>query len=149
MTTKLAAARIATGSGVTVHLADGRDPARLSGLLEGDRGGTVFYPHPEPLGNRRSWLAHVLVPEGELCLDQGACQALMYRGASLLLVGVTAVKGEFDANQAVLLRDPDGQELGRGLCLLNSNQVRQALVGTSSEASPVVVHRDALVLQDR
>jgi glutamate 5-kinase len=149
MTTKLAAARIATGSGVTVHLADGRDPARLSGLLEGDRGGTVFHPHPEPLGNRRSWLAHVLVPEGELCLDQGACQALMYRGASLLLVGVTAVKGEFDANQAVLLRDPDGQELGRGLCLLNSNQVRQALVGTSSEASPVVVHRDALVLQDR
>ena len=149
MTTKLAAARIATGSGVTVHLADGRDPARLSGLLEGDRGGTVFHPHPEPLGNRRSWLAHVLVPEGELCLDQGACQALMYRGASLLLVGVTAVKGEFDANQAVLLRDPDGQELGRGLCLLNSNQVRQALVGTSAEASPVVVHRDALVLQDR
>jgi hypothetical protein len=27
--------------------------------------------------------------------------------------------------------------------------VRQALVGTSAEASPVVVHRDALVLQDR
>ena len=39
MTTKLAAARIATASGVTVHLADGRDPARLVGLLEGDRGG--------------------------------------------------------------------------------------------------------------
>jgi glutamate 5-kinase len=46
MTTKLAAARIATASGVTVHLADGRDPARLAGLLEGDRGGTVFHPHP-------------------------------------------------------------------------------------------------------
>jgi glutamate 5-kinase len=39
--------------------------------------------------------------------------------------------------------------LGRGLCLLNSNQVRQALVGTTADASPVVVHRDALVLQDR
>jgi glutamate 5-kinase len=50
----------------------------------------------------------------------------------------------------VLLRDPDGQELGRGLCSLNSSQVRQALsVVTDAEASPVVVHRDALVLQDR
>jgi glutamate 5-kinase len=73
----------------------------------------------------------------------------LHRGASLLLVGVTAVKGQFEANRPVLLRDPDGQELGRGLCLLNSNQVRQALVGTSAETSPVVVHRDALVLQDR
>jgi glutamate 5-kinase len=67
----------------------------------------------------------------------------------LLLVGVSAVKGEFDANQAVLLRDPDGHELGRGLCTLTSNQVRQALAVTAPEASPVVVHRDALVLQDR
>ncbi|EAQ73623.1 Glutamate 5-kinase, ProB-related [Synechococcus sp. WH 5701] len=49
----------------------------------------------------------------------------------------------------MLLRDPDGQELGRGLCTLNSSQVRQALAVTDGEASPVVVHRDALVLQDR
>jgi glutamate 5-kinase len=74
----------------------------------------------------------------------------LHRGASLLLVGVTAVKGQFEANRPVLLRDPDGQELGRGLCTLNSSQVRQALsVVTDAEASPVVVHRDALVLQDR
>ncbi len=33
MTTKLAAARIATASGITVQLADGRDPARLEALL--------------------------------------------------------------------------------------------------------------------
>ena len=84
MTTKLAAARIATASGITVHLADGRDPSRLEDLLQGGRGGTVFHPSREPLGNRRSWLAHVLKPEGELHLDAGACQALRDRGASLL-----------------------------------------------------------------
>jgi glutamate 5-kinase len=32
---------------------------------------------------------------------------------------------------------------------LNSSQVRQALAVTDAKASPVVVHRDALVLQDR
>ena len=90
-------------------------------------GGTVFHPHPEPLGNRRSWLAHVLRPEGELQLDAGACAALQHRGASLLLVGVTAVRGEFAANQPVQLLDPDGEDLGRGLCSMDSDQLRAAM----------------------
>lgn len=150
MTTKLAAARIATASGITVQLADGRDPARLEALLQGERGGTVFHPHPEPLGNRRSWLAHVLRPEGELQLDAGACDALKHRGASLLLVGVTAVRGEFAANQPVQLLDPDGEDLGRGLCSMDSDQLRAAMNDPSpGESSPVVVHRDGLVLRSR
>ena len=150
MTTKLAAARIATASGITVQLADGRDPARLEALLQGERGGTVFHPHPEPLGNRRSWLAHVLRPEGELQLDAGACAALQHRGASLLLVGVTAVRGDFAANQPVQLLDPDGEDLGRGLCSMDSDQLRAAMnEPPPGESSPVVVHRDGLVLRSR
>ena len=150
MTTKLAAARIATASGITVQLADGRNPSRLEALLQGERGGTVFHPHPEPLGNRRSWLAHVLRPEGELQLDAGACDALKHRGASLLLVGVTAVRGHFAANQPVQLLDPNGVDLGRGLCSMDSDQLRAAMNAVSpGEASPVVVHRDVLVLRGR
>ena len=150
MTTKLAAARIATASGITVQLADGRNPSRLEALLQGERGGTVFHPHPEPLGNRRSWLAHVLRPEGELQLDAGACDALKHRGASLLLVGVTAVRGDFAANQPVQLLDPQGQDVGRGLCSMDSDQLRAAMNDPSlGDSSPVVVHRDGLVLRSR
>ena len=150
MTTKLAAARIATASGITVQLADGRNPSRLEALLQGERGGTVFHPHPEPLGNRRSWLAHVLRPEGELQLDAGACDALKHRGASLLLVGVTAVRGDFAANQPVQLLDPQGQDVGRGLCSMDSDQLRAVMNSPSlGESSPVVVHRDGLVLRSR
>jgi glutamate 5-kinase len=150
MTTKLAAARIATASGITVHLADGRDPSRLDQLLRGDRGGTVFHPHPEPLGNRRSWLAHVLQPQGTLRLDPGACEALLERGASLLQVGITAVEGDFGASQAVNLVDPDGRVLGRGLCSLASAALRHGLGAAAEDRySAVVVHRDVLVLSDR
>ena len=150
MTTKLAAARIATASGITVHLADGRDPIRLDALLQGERGGTVFHPHPEPLGNRRSWLAHALQPQGDLTLDAGACDALHQRGASLLMVGIISVQGEFSANQPVRLQGPDGRELGRGLCLLSSAAVQRALDAEPAHgSSPVVVHRDALVLHRR
>ena len=150
MTTKLAAARIATASGITVHLADGRNPERLDGLLSGGRGGTVFHPSNQPLGNRRSWLAHVLQPEGALKLDQGACRALEDKGASLLLVGVQGVDGDFGANQAVRLVGPDGREIGRGLCRQDSDSVRKALEHPAMPGeSPVIVHRDGLVLSER
>ena len=152
MTTKLAAARIATASGITVHLADGRQPGVLEELLDGGRGGTVFHPHPEPLGSRKSWLAHALQPMGNLRLDAGACQALRERGASLLLVGVQAIEGSFGSNQPVTLMDPDGQELARGLSSMSSDDLDRALAAAADQSaenktnSPVVVHRDVLVM---
>ena len=152
MTTKLAAARIATASGITVHLADGRQPGVLEELLDGGRGGTVFHPHPEPLGSRKSWLAHALEPMGNLRLDAGACQALRERGASLLLVGVQAIEGSFGSNQPVTLMDPDGQELARGLSSMSSDDLDRALAAAADQSaenktnSPVVVHRDVMVM---
>ncbi|HGY5552963.1 MAG: glutamate 5-kinase [Prochlorococcus sp.] len=147
MSTKLAAARIATASGITVHLADGRKPQVLDGLLKGVRSGTVFHPHPQPLGNRKSWLAHALKPLGTLQLDQGACDALEHRGASLLLVGIRAVEGSFEANQAVRLVNHEGNELARGLSSFSSKELIDAIeTPISSNRSPVVVHRDVLVL---
>jgi glutamate 5-kinase len=147
MSTKLAAARIATAGGITVHLADGRHPKVLDELLKGGRGGTVFHPHPQPLGNRKSWLAHALKPLGTIHLDAGACDALQHRGASLLMVGVKAVEGNFETNQPVRLLNPNGKELARGLSSLSSDELQQALeTSLSSGNSPVVVHRDVLVL---
>ncbi|HJN36690.1 MAG: glutamate 5-kinase [Prochlorococcus sp.] len=150
MTTKLAAARIATSSGITVHLADGRKAELLEALLCGGRGGTVFHPNPQPIGNRRSWLAHALRPEGSLVIDTGAREALQHRGASLLLVGVKGVEGRFEANQPVRLISSSGQELGQGLSSLSSETLREKLANPApGERSPVVVHRDLLVLSDR
>ena len=150
MTTKLAAARIATASGITVHLGDGRDPEGLRQILRGGRGGTVFHPHPEPLGNRKSWLVHALQPTGSLSIDSGACRAVKQRGASLLLVGITGIEGQFSANQAVRVLDPDGLEIARGLTSIDSEQLSLSMNQSSRPrtigGSPVVIHRDAMVL---
>ena len=142
MTTKLAAARIATSSGIRVRLADGRDPAVLDALLAGEAMGTVFQPAATPLPDRKRWLAHALLPKGSLRLDAGAERALVERGASLLAVGITAVEGEFAAREAVRLLGADGRELGRGLALLASEALRQVM-GREGVAA---VHRDQLVL---
>ncbi len=147
MSTKLDAARIATTSGIEVHLADGRDPKTLKDLLNGCRGGTVFHANPKPIGNRKSWLAHALRPVGAIQLDQGACNALNHRGASLLLVGVKKVVGQFEANEPVKILTPEGEELARGLSSFSSQGLKTALESiTSSGASPIVIHRDVLVL---
>lgn len=151
MATKLAAARIATDSGITVHLGDGRTSEALQEILRGGRGGTVFHPHPQPLGDRKGWLAHALQPTGTLRIDSGASKALLNKGASLLLVGITDVDGQFDANQAVLLINDKGQEVARGLTTMSSEKLSDLMSQQSSKehttgGSPVAVHRDAMVL---
>ena len=145
--TKLEAARIATQRGIKVHLADGRDPTLLAEILKGSRGGTVFHPNPEPIGNTKSWLANALKPVGSIKLDEGACNAIQTKGASLLMVGITKVDGDFSANHPVKIINQYNKEIGRGISLFSSEKIRKELECIlSSLKSPVVIHRDALVL---
>jgi glutamate 5-kinase len=142
MTTKLAAARIATSSGIRVRLADGRDPAVLDALLAGERVGTVFQASTTPLPDRKRWLAHALLPRGSVRLDPGAERALVRHGASLLAVGVQGVDGDFGPREAVRLLSSDGRELGRGLATLGSEELRRLM----GQAGVEVVHRDQMAL---
>ena len=125
--TKLDSARIATASGITVHLADGRNPNVLKELLKGSRGGTVFHPHPKPLKNKKSWLVHALKPLGTIHLDNGASEAIQNKGASLLLVGLKKVEGNFSANQPVKILNNNSKEIGRGISSLSSDFLKNAL----------------------
>jgi glutamate 5-kinase len=153
MTTKLAAARIATSSGIRVRLADGRDPAVLEALLAGAALGTVFHPSPSPLPDRKGWLAHALLPKGTLHIDAGAEHALLTQGASLLAVGIQTVEGRFGRREPVRVLASDGRELGRGLCTFSSDELER-IIGLSSQAvrerlgvaAEAVIHRDVLVL---
>jgi glutamate 5-kinase len=144
MTTKLAAARIATSGGIPVRLADGRDPAVLDRLLAGEAVGTLFRPSESPLPERKGWLAHALLPKGSLSVDAGAERALLERGASLLAVGIQRVEGDFGRQEPVRVMGADGRELGRGLSALASDELRSLLA--RSGATATVVHRDHFVL---
>jgi glutamate 5-kinase len=143
MTTKLAAARIATASGIAVRLADGRDPKVLRELLGGVSHGTLFMPSPSPIPDRKGWLAHALVPKGRLSIDKGAETALLCQGASLLCVGVRRVDGKFEPQEPVVILAEDGRELARGLSSQGSAAVG---CGAGQRDSGVAVHRDQLVI---
>jgi len=145
--TKLIAAKIATESGIKVQLADGREPETLGELLDGKKKGTVFHPHPNPIGNRKSWLSHAIKPVGEIHLDDGASEAIKNNGASILLVGVKKVFGNFISNQPVKVINSKGEEIAKGICSMSSDAIKMGIkTKPSTTGSPLVIHRDVLVL---
>lgn len=139
MASKLAAARMATWSGVTTVIAPAREQHPLQRAVEpGVVFGTTFLPRPERLSARKAWIAFAVASQGHLHLNQGALQALVHHGRSLLRVGVTRFDGDFADGDAVEILGPEGDVVAKGLVRVDAHQW--------NEGDDVVVHRDDLVL---
>lgn len=154
MVTKISAARIATAAGVRTVITEGKYPRNIEKILQGESIGTHFEPNREPTSARKRWIAYGLVPSGKLYLDAGAVRAISTGGKSLLAAGISAIEGDFDTQEAVLLSDRDGNEIARGLVNYNSVEL-QKIQGSHSgeireilgyEGAETVIHRDNLVL---
>ncbi len=152
MASKLVAARIATQSGCQVVLASGKTDRPLGALLAGARS-TLFRAFSTPRSAKKHWLAASLKPLGRLTVDEGAVRALR-RGSSLLPAGVTAVDGDFERGDAVLVETAAGQAVAKGLVAYDAADAR-AIMGRHSEAIEALlgyrgrdemIHRDDLVL---
>ncbi len=152
MVTKLAAARIAVAAGCRMVIADGRGLHPLAAIDDGARA-TWFLSHVEPLTARKRYIAGSLNPTGSLTLDNGAQRALE-GGKSLLPAGVTAVEGEFRRGDAVIVRAPDGAEIGRGLSAYPAADARRIIGHKSREIEAILgyrgreelIHRDDMAL---
>ncbi len=154
MKTKLSAASMAARSGACTVIAGGREPRILARLHSGEAVGTLLLPEHEPVAARKQWLAGQLRPRGELVIDDGAEQVLRHSGRSLLPVGVTAVKGNFDRGEVVVCVNQYGREIARGLVNYDSREARQLLRQPSSRIGELLgyvgdeemIHRDNLVM---
>ena len=147
ITTKLLAAEIATNGGIMVQLADGRNENNLQKIFDEKKIGTIFYPLDKPVRNKKSWLAHAIQTVGEINLDEGACKAVLNNGASILLVGIIKVKGDFASNQPIRILNKDNIEIAKGITSLSSDFLKNNLKNNADKSpSVVVVHRDVLAL---
>ena len=151
MATKLAAARMAAGAGCATLITLGRRAAPLAAVEHGARA-TLFAAAETPSAAYKAWIAGSLTPQGVLVVDPGAAAALR-RGKSLLAAGVRAVEGRFDKGDAVVVRDAEGRELGRGLTRYDAADAQKILgLRTTAiaavlgyEAGPLI-HADDLAL---
>jgi len=152
MTTKVQAAKIAVAAGCHMCVAPGREPHPLRRVESGGRC-TWFLSAGSPVAARKQWIAGTLKPAGELVVDTGAAQALR-QGRSLLPAGVLRVSGRFDRGDTVVVRDPDGREVARGLSAYASTDAELLCGRRSSELEGLlgyrgrdeIIHRDDLVL---
>lgn len=152
MITKLQAARLATAGGIPVVIASSAKERVLLRLLEGEELGTYFVPETGRLQARKRWIAFHLQPVGIVRVDDGAKEALLYRGKSLLPRGVVGVEGEFEHGDPVSVRSLDGQEFARGLVNYSAAELRLIAGHKTSEIEAIlgykgyeeVIHRDNL-----
>src|SRR5665811_2103765 len=113
MLTKIEAAKIATSAGTHMIIASGHVAHPLQAIA-GGAACTWFLTPANPVTARKKWIAGSLEPRGALVIDAGAVKALR-SGKSLLPAGVIKVEGSFGRGDSVLVRGPDGAEIGRGL----------------------------------
>ncbi|CAB3649230.1 glutamate 5-kinase [Achromobacter mucicolens] len=154
MLTKVLAAKRAAHSGAHTVIASGRERNVLTRLAQGECIGSELQAVVPVWSARKQWLADHLRLRGRVVLDDGAVQALLREGKSLLPIGVTDVEGEFGRGDVVACVDSQGHECARGLINYSSADTRRILRQPSSQIArilgsmtePELMHRDNLVV---
>ena len=152
MTTKIEAANIATKSGCAAFIGSGEKPQELGKIVNGQAEGTFFAPCGLELNERKKWLAFFPSPKGSLRIDEGACEAILLNGGSLLARGLNEVSGDFGKAEVVEIVNPSGKTIARGITRFSKEELLLIQGKTNSEVldafqgrnRPEVVHRDHL-----
>jgi glutamate 5-kinase len=154
MVTKLKAAKLATGSGIDVVIANGHAPDVLPRLAAGESLGTLFPATADRMESRKRWIRAAVAPRGHLVVDAGAARALVEEGKSLLPAGVVACEGSFRPADLVEIVTVEGRRLAVGVTRYSDIDVQRIRGRRSDRILPLlgysygdeVVHRDDLVL---
>jgi glutamate 5-kinase len=154
MLSKIRAARKLTTAGIPMVIANGTRSDILKKLFAGKDYGTFFVPKNEKLASRKCWIAFNLKPQGALIIDDGAVQAILKRGKSLLPSGITVVDGDFSVGAAVACMNGERETLGIGLVNYSASDI-QRIKGLKTnriknrlgyKPFDEVIHRDNLAI---
>ncbi len=153
MRSKVVAAEMASAAGIPSTIASGVRPGALAAALLGDPAeGTHFAAREARYSSFKLWLKYAKPAHGTLVVDGGAARALRDGGTSLLPVGITEVRGSFDAGDAVNVAE-GAVVIGKGIVNYTAQELRQVAGKRSAEVQEILprateeaVHRDYFVL---
>ncbi len=150
MQSKLAAARIASWSGITAVISAAANDNAVQSAVNGEEVGTRFLPHDRELSARKLWIAFAAEVEGTVTVDAGAEEAMTTRGTSLLPVGVTEVNGTFEVGATIEIVNSRGELIARGMTAMSSDDIASTKGKRTADLGDLevkeVVHRDDLVV---
>ena len=136
MGTKVEAALKAARKGIPVIVAGGREKNVLLRISNGERVGTLFMPRKR-LKAKGYRILYLMRPKGRVFIDQGAEEAVVKMGKSLLSKGVKRVEGRFEKGDAVEVYSLKGELIGKGIVRCNSEEAKR---------EKLFIHRDDFVL---
>lgn len=154
MYSKLIAAKQATTHGIPVVIMNGKKKGLLKLIIEGKPAGTFFMAKEEKLSSKKGWIAYGVKAKGMIILDDGAVNALVKMGRSLLPSGIVNIEGHFNVGDAISCIDRKGHEIAKGLTNYSSKDLNQIKGKKTAEIEKIlgykysdeVLHRDNLVL---
>jgi glutamate 5-kinase len=155
ISSKIAAASMATAAGVTCVIASGATDGVVGAVASGHHVGTRFAASARREPAFKLWLRYAKPTLGRIRIDDGAVQALRRQGTSLLPVGVRDVDGHFGIGDAIEVDGPDGRCVGKGISGYAADDLRLVAGRKTDEihamlpgAGTEVIHRDQFVLYD-
>ncbi len=154
MKTKVEAAKKAAHYGAATIIANGFTPGILGKILSGAEVGTLILPRVDKLTSRKHWIAFSSRLTGRVTVDDGAKDALLEGGKSLLPTGIKGVDGDFEAGEVVCCIDSLGREFARGVSNYSFAEIDKIKGSKSARIEELlgykvydeVIHRDNLVV---
>ena len=154
MLSKVRAAAKVTNAGIPMVISNGRETDILKTIMSGEKIGTFFVPAKEKLSSRKCWIGYNIKPKGVLRIDDGAANAILNQGKSLLPGGIVEVEGDFGIGDAVELSGGAHSRIAVGLVNYSSSDIRKIMgcktdqihVCLGEKSYDEVVHRDNLTI---
>jgi len=154
MRTKLEAAKIATNSGIAMVIANGNKENILEEIISNRALHSIFVPKKDRISGKKRWIAFSCIGCGKIIVDDGARDALLKSGRSLLAIGIKETIGNFDFGDLVLICDQEHNEIARGLANYSKNDVDKIKGKKTQDIDAIlginhyeeVIHRNNMVI---
>jgi len=154
MKSKINAARKVMKAGIPMIISNGKSESVLDDIFDFNARGTFFVPSSKKIKSKKLWIAFNAAPKGSIIVDNGAREAVLEHGKSILPIGVTDVEKEFSMGDPVRVVDLDGNHIASGLVNYSSIDIRKISCRQSFEIKHIlgykpydeIIHRDNLVI---
>ncbi len=153
MKSKVLAAKKVTAFGIPYIIAHGKTNGILKDIFSGKEKGTLFLPKEEHLKSKKYWIAFTLKSRGKLFIDEGAKEAIVNQGKSLLPSGIIGVEGDFTIGAPVSVIS-EHETIAKGLVNYSSININKIKGLRTSRIEQVlgskpydeIIHRDNMAV---
>ena len=148
MKSKIEAAKICMESGIRCSISNVEFDNTIFRIINSEEIGTKFIPNKQKKEAKKRWLITGLSEsKGTIVVDDGASNALINNGASLLSVGIKTLKGEFKRGDIVVVENVMKNQIGFGISNYDSGDLYKLVGKDSKELKNILLvnHGDEII----